>query len=593
MRAGLQVLALLTTLGGCAVRPAAVVERPSNIIIGGGMQHCSSMSAAPRPLCTAPWQEILQKDSAFAGMREQDVLFGPVPARVFTYHVTPASLRELESLPERLLKRQDQLRLSAALSPLAGKGTLSAAQFGALLQGYGGTVLAAASEVFVERQAEAPRPRQLRSIPYMANADSAAIYRAIVAAAAAASGKARPAIGVVTASADNPYNDHDIYISALTSAGADVVWLPLDGGLRRALDAGDCEHLAIDYSIYAQHGTGRQYLHMDQLFPDLHALRRSACADRGASLNRDLERIDGIFFTGGDQARHLDSLAGPLGPSAQLQIIRRRHAAGELVVAGSSAGDAVQAGGSWRGRPVPMIAGGESALALALGFAVAEQAVEEGSERKASYYPNGGLGLFHFGPLDSHFSQRGREGRLLRLVAVSGMDYGFGVDENTALMVGRTDPSGSTTMGVRGAGGVWVVDLRQARTSGAANAALSVRGARMHYLHAGDTLAVNGQGNLTVTLAERGHGGAGAVASAGPGARFRLSAQVEEMARRGTDEAEGTLEQQFTFTVRRAPGARMVRTERDQLSYAGLALDIVPCPGSCGGEQGPGRSSLR
>ncbi|MES3026066.1 MAG: cyanophycinase [Pseudomonadota bacterium] len=572
--------ATLAALGGCALAPPhqAPIGKVGNLIIGGGMLHCSSTLADPSRQCTAPWREILQNDPAFAGVRESEVLFGPVPARAFTYLITPAALRAFEALPERLVARADKLRLAPALARQAGAGPLTAAQFVAVLGGADGALVAAASEVFVERQPAGPRKRQLRSTAHAANADTAAIYRAFVAAAAAASGKPRPTVGVVTASADNPYNDHDLNVSALRSAGAEVVWLPLDGGLRRALDAGDCAHLAIDYSVYAQVGTGRQYLHMDQLFPDLDALRRQACADQGAALNRDLERIDGIFFTGGNQARHLDSLVGRTGPSAQLQILRRRHAAGELVVAGSSAGDAVQAGGHWRGRPVPMIAGGESALALASGLEVAGAPLEEGAERRASYYPGGGLAVFNFGPLDSHFSQRGREGRLARLVSDGGMEYGFGVDENTALLVGRPAADGSTTMAVLGEGGVWVVDLRAASASGAAAAAFSVRGARIHYLHAGDTLRLDRAGALEVALAP---GAAGAPGAAAPrSGKFSLAGLVDGMARRGKAEGKGTVGR-FELSVSRPAAGRMVRNARGRTSYTGLTLDIQPCAGTC------------
>ncbi|PWF47834.1 hypothetical protein C7C56_013820 [Massilia glaciei] len=572
-------MAVMAALAGCALAPpqSAPIGRVGNIIIGGGMVNCSSTLADPSRQCAAPWREILQSDPAFAGVREQDVLFGPVPARAFTYLVTPAALRAFDALPERLVARADKLRLAPALARQAGAGPLSAAQFSAVLAGADGPLLAAASEVFVERQAAGPRKRQLRSTAYAANADTAAIYRAFVAAAAAVSGKPRPTVGVVTASADNPYNDHDLNVSALRSAGAEVVWLPLDGGLRRALDAGDCAHLAIDYSAYAQVGSGRQYLHMDQIFPDLDARRRQACADQAAGLNRDLERIDGIFFSGGNQARHLDSLVGRHGPSVQLQILRRRHAAGQLVVAGSSAGDAVQAGGQWRGRAVPMIAGGESALTLATGLAVAGVPVEEGAERRGSYYPGGGLGLFPFGPLDSHFSQRGREGRLTRLAADSGMDYGFGVDENTALVVGRPGPDGGTMMGVLGEGGVWVVDLRVASADGAADGAFSVRGARIHYLHAGDTLHVDRQGALVVALAK---GAADAPAAAPRGGQFNLAGLVDDMARRGTAGGRGTIGR-FEVRVSRPAAGRMVRTARGRTSYSGLKMDILPCAQAC------------
>lgn len=589
--AGIAVLALLA--GCAAVKPqaggkvgVAGIGAVSNVIIGGGMVHCSSMLPASSPQCSAPWPEILRKDRSFDGIGADQVLFGPVVPPAFQYKVTPAALSTLEALPERLLARADKQRVASILSVQMNTGPITAPQFQALLAGVDGQVLAAASEVFAERLLPATRRRQMRSVDFMSNLESAAIYRAVVAAAAKPGGR-KPVIGLMTSSADNPYNDHDIYVSALRSAGAEVVWIPLEGGLRRALDAGDCEHLVIDYSAYAEIGTGRHFLHMDQVFPDLHALQRRACASAGATLNADLERIDGLFLTGGNQARHLDALVGKAGPSAQLQILRRRFAAGQLTVAGSSAGDAVQAGGLWRGRPVPMIAGGDSALALALGLQVAGAPSEESKERRASYYPGGGLGMFRFGPLDSHFSERGREGRLVRLVAESGMDYGFGVDENTALVVGRADAGGRTAMGVVGAGGVWVVDVRGARASGSKDGAFGIKGARVHYLHAGDRMAIDSEGKLEVMLGVPSAAIPAIPASKGAPAganKFRLYALAGEMSASGAAEGNGVLEGPAgaaAFRLYRPAGSQMVRNARGRTSYVNMGMDIRTCGPRC------------
>ena len=46
-----------------------------------------------------------------------------------------------------------------------------------------------------------------------------------------------------------------------------------------------------------------------------------------------------------------------------------------------------------------------------------------------------GLGFFPFGMVDQHFIKRGRLGRLVVAMAEAGVRRGFGIDENTALLV--------------------------------------------------------------------------------------------------------------------------------------------------------------
>ena len=81
------------------------------------------------------------------------------------------------------------------------------------------------------------------------------------------------------------------------------------------------------------------------------------------------------------------------------------------------------------------------------------------------------------------------------------MDYGFGVDENTALVVGQPDTAGRVNMTVLGAGGVFVVDLRQAVNLAGASGGYAIRNVKAHYLIQGDGLQIGADGNLTVQLA--------------------------------------------------------------------------------------------
>lgn len=567
-------------LAGCAGGAGPV----SNIIIGGGMQHCSTTQTTIDQhdrRCGASWRAILKADPAFAGMREEQVQFGPVALPALRYAASPDALRAFAQMPERLVSQAARARVHAMLA--AAPGPWDAAQFSSWMAAGGAFTpgeQAALRHVFALPTDAPERRRQLRSVAFSTDQDTVAIYRAFVEAASAAAGGGKPTIGVVTASADDPFNDHDIYVSALRSAGATVVWLPFDGGLRRALDANDCAHLPIDYSSYAQVGTVARAFHSDRLFPDLAAQQVRACENNAAALNRTLASLHGVFFTGGNQARHRDSLMSGALPSPQLEILRRRFAAGQLVVAGSSAGNAVQAGGTWQGRPVPMIAGGDPVASLLRGYTLADAPQVELPGEGGTYQRQGGLGFFSFGPLDSHFSERAREGRLVRLAADTAMEYAFGVDENTALVVGRADAPGVTRMSVVGAHGVWVADLRAATRTSAQGAPFAIEGVRVHYLHQGDTLAIDRAGALTVTLAARADAAGARIPAGAPRSGLRLARLASELAASGSGQASGTLgacPAGALMTLRRLPSARLAASARAQLSYTGLALSIGPC----------------
>lgn len=362
---------------------------------------------------------------------------------------------------------------------------------------------------FTDSPPASPRKIEARTVKFLSERHSRAIYEQIVDAARVVAGGRKPTIGVVTASADNAYFDHDINVTAFRSAGANVVYLPLSGGLRRAIDANDCTNLPYYYDSFSNTGTGSTAFHMDLAFPDLAQPAQAFCANGATTLNATIQTLHGVYFSGGDQARHLEALTRRDGSnqltvqSEQLRLLKVRFDAGQLVVSGTSAGNHVQGGGVWKNRAVPMIGGGDSHPALVKGFVPGTGAALEDRETP-SVYAQGGLGFFRFGLLDSHFSQRTREGRLARVTHETGMDYGFGVDENTALLVGRTDPQGRTAMAVSGAGGVFIVDVRNATASGNTGGTYAISGVRAHYITAGDSIEIDAQGQLSVKLARAG-----------------------------------------------------------------------------------------
>nr|WP_315202950.1 hypothetical protein [uncultured Albidiferax sp.] len=449
---------------------------------------------------------------------------------------------------------------------------------------------------FVDPNAQTNRKIEARTVKFLSNQASLDIYTQFVQAAKRMAGGGKPKIGVVTASADNAFFDADINIWALKSAGAEVVYLPFNGGLRKAMDANQCSQVVFHYDAYANTNTVGDALHMDQVYPDLAAAQSAACNNPGGLIST-VQSLHGIYFSGGDQARHLESLFTKSGSlftaSAELTALRSRFEQGNLVVAGTSAGNHIQGGGTWKGLDVPMIGGGDTYAALTGGFSQGSGAALE-TPGAASRYAKGGHGFFAYGVLDSHFSQRTREGRLVRATQESGMDYGFGVDENTALVVGKKTSNGGTNMSVLGAGGVWVVDVRTAIASGSPTGNYTVSGVKVHYLVQGDTLSITPSGELQVKLSS--HGGRPILAHV-PSASAVTQTQIMDygssnflkMARAmglsgastasGTNSAsaDGRTTQTQAYTLTLTRGANSVfRGVGDSISYSNLSLAITP-----------------
>ncbi|MDZ7958426.1 MAG: cyanophycinase [Aulosira sp. DedQUE10] len=164
-----------------------------------------------------------------------------------------------------------------------------------------------------------------------------------------------------------------------------------------------------------------------------------------------IENATGVFFTGGDQARITSILKG-----TQLdEAIHRRFSEG-VVIAGTSAGAAVM--------PDKMIVEGDS----------------ETNPRIEIVDMGPGMGFLPGVVIDQHFSQRGRLGRLISALLQEPADLGFGIDENTAMVV--TD----NQIEVIGEGAVTIVDESEATHNNIdeilKDEALAIFGAKLHIL---------------------------------------------------------------------------------------------------------------
>jgi cyanophycinase len=182
-------------------------------------------------------------------------------------------------------------------------------------------------------------------------------------------------------------------------------------------------------------------------------------ADRSESVDKEklaqLEHVDGVFFSGGDQLRISSQIGDTPFETRILEIYRQGG-----VIAGTSAGASVMG-------EIMLIRGPNAE-----------------SHRIGELHLAPGLHLLKDVIIDQHFAERGRIGRLLGAVALNPRILGIGIDEDTAIVVqGRQ-------FHVLGSGAVYVIDGAGVTHSniaeGADKRALSISDVRLHVLSSGD-----------------------------------------------------------------------------------------------------------
>jgi cyanophycinase len=160
-----------------------------------------------------------------------------------------------------------------------------------------------------------------------------------------------------------------------------------------------------------------------------------------------MEGASALWFTGGDQSRIMKLFRRGSTPS-DAALESEGHAPHPIhsaayrmqieggLVGGSSAGAAIMSDN--------MITGGRSEKALLHGHG------------KDGVSTSKGMGYFPFGIVDQHFLARGRLGRLLVATAAHGHRYGFGVEENSGMIVTL---GAAPMIEVLGASGLCVLDM--------------------------------------------------------------------------------------------------------------------------------------
>ena len=476
------ILLLLAAAGGAlAAPPHPPRPAPELFLAGGALRTCSDLAPAS---CRAPPAGDRMRAAAMYRVDDGGVsrALDPLlwagrpqaPGRVALAAMlssvrrdAPWQRNELEDALDRHCPRRDCM--GAAAAPWR---RLLADERAAIL-----------SALEVPQLDNGVRRREQAHLADSASQAGVDVLRAFVAAASARANGGRPRIAVVTASASDPFDPVDFYLDALRELGADPQWWPVDAALNAAvLQGGDCGRLD---------ALRREHLKLsarDRVYPDLGALQWRACLDAKATAAVP-GSVHGIFFAGGDQWLHRRAFFDRDDqPNAWLLALRKATSEGTLVVGGTSAGTAVQGGAA-------MLSNGTSAQALDTG-ALARPPMDAGcgdagrcadglSEDSLTYWPAGGLGLLPGWTVDTHFSERARELRLLTLMHDAGVAVAAGVDETSALHVVGT--GAGTTFEALGASGAWVFEAMQGGANGE-------RRARVHYLAPGATLTRTADG---------------------------------------------------------------------------------------------------
>ncbi len=165
-----------------------------------------------------------------------------------------------------------------------------------------------------------------------------------------------------------------------------------------------------------------------------------------------IKEATGAFFTGGNQAKIIDSLK-----DTELdRLLHERYNKDGLAVGGTSAGAAMM--------PDVMIIEGAS----------------QTNPRADAVTMGTGMGFLPGVVIDQHFAQRGRLGRLLSAIVQQPVVLGFGIDEDTAIIVDGEE------VRVVGSGSVTVVDESEASYNNLdevlKDEAMAICGVKIHIL---------------------------------------------------------------------------------------------------------------
>lgn len=492
----------LVGLMGLYSLPSFAKADYSLVLIGGGLKFCTSLTTreCQTPLKVTPDDHV-----------------------DYTYQITAARLAELRQshwLPQRQLQK---LRLLNAMEQVAQQTSgvltrrqlLSALRAVEIIEGQkklsGMELLSSLmdDEYFMlldilqlgnidENLLSSNEHRKIKvAVKNSKSHFSQKVLREFIKQAQILSQGKTPNILLVTSATRDQFVSVDLYQQVLTALGAKVRWVPLDKALFAAVEANrfaSKQDACDNIEHYRQTGLG--VYGRARIFPSLHKQQVALCQNP-EEIKTLLANAHGLFFSEGEGLRLTAqfSLGDPLSQAIKTEI-NQRIANASLVVAADQGAAMAMVGSRDLAQPQPMIVAGNSHQALLSGALETSESLQdcEKAQRCPKQYKDGqvlyhkqGLGLFPFGVVDTQFSELGRQGRLLTLLANTEATMGYGIDERTALLVGfNQDDNIPVRMEVIGENGVAIFDSTEVeRDQGFGDAILSLRS---HYLTDEDKL---------------------------------------------------------------------------------------------------------
>ena len=239
---------------------------------------------------------------------------------------------------------------------------------------------------------------------------------------------ANPTMLAITASSRDPYESADVAQSLLAQSNINTQWLALTPALAKAITSNSCDELP------ALRNTLMNVYNREAIYPEYTKAEYALCKSGTNALVSLIKNSTGVMFNSGNAAlTHKVLFDQNNNPYPWTQALQTRP-----VIVGEGAGAAIQS------KVTGMLTNTTSLEAL----------------RKGENNTNaGGLGSFNFGVLDTQFSEQNRTFRLTAALnknevknTKTEIQHGFGIDENTALVVIKS-PEGSL-MTVIGKSGV-------------------------------------------------------------------------------------------------------------------------------------------
>lgn len=209
-------------------------------------------------------------------------------------------------------------------------------------------------------------------------------------------------------------------------------------------------------------------------------------SSNATSLGREnIEKIrnaDIVFFNGGDQSRHSRAWLNDDGTDSPIMFALRQRFNEGLVIAGTSAGTAIQGEQTFGGgRSYGYYYFNADLKQCEIGEELSDNREGNNTYR---YDENGafvkGFGFLTGALTDTHFDARGRFARLVAAMKNIGHIYGLGVDEDTAVYIY------DDIVTVYGTWGVWIIDNSEA-TFPTTNSYFAAQSVRIAYLTEGDS----------------------------------------------------------------------------------------------------------